>query len=175
VQQMPETDWKAIATLLVAGYGAVLATAVAVHNALLVWRARRPSVKVKVWLGPYEYPTGPSGEDVVIVQASNPGQKAVTLRSMGIVLPDSSRIYYHDFEADVAFPHQLGPESSCLAAKGASMLALRLEKRGLQGKVNIKGFYVDAIGRTYLSKRYELDMDRIDDGFWKDPSWIGRH
>jgi hypothetical protein len=41
--------------------------------------------------------------------------------------------------------------------------------------VKIKGFYVDAIGGTYLSKPYELDMNEIDGGFWKDPSWIGRH
>jgi len=164
-------DWASSLVALVALWGAALSSYLAYRD----WKAKRPRINVTTWLAFLQYPSGGTSEDVVFLEAANPGERTVRLRSMGLVLPDKTRVYFHDPQSEVSFPHELAPEHSCRVSAWATQLAVRLNERGFSEKVKVIGFYDDEVGRTYKSKPYELDMDNIDGGVWKEPSFLGRY
>jgi len=154
MQEAAGTDW----THYIAIYGALLATAVAVYNGVSEWRARRPNVKVKVSLGLLTFPAGPS-DAMIIIEASNPGHKAVTLSSVGFLLPTIGKVFIPGARGDVTLPCELSPESGCRVWIEARECTTRLRQMGLSGEVRIIGFYYDQVGRTYKSKPFKFDVD----------------
>ena len=154
MQEAPGTDW----THYIAIYGALLATVVAVYNGVSEWRARRPNVKVEVSMG--FLTLGASLSDaMVFIEASNPGQKAIILSSVGFLLPMIGKLFLPGARGDVRLPSELSPESGCRVWIEARECTRQLRHMGLSGEVKIIGFYNDQVGRTYQSKPFKFDVD----------------
>ena len=96
---------------------------------------------------------------MVFLVAANPGNKAVTLGWMGVLVPNKGKVTFTDLDSNVRFPHKLLPEESCQVWVEASELATHLKSDGFSGKVKLIGFYQDVVGRTYKSKPFEFDVD----------------
>jgi hypothetical protein len=140
--------------LLTAFYGAVLST----YNAVMARLDKRR--RVKVTLG-YSIPWRP-GEDndpCLQITAANLGDRAVTLGSASIRLPDGRGLIFTSPYHSVTFPHRLEPGSSCDVLIEVLEVAQLLKKNGLSGKVKLRGVYGSAVAPPYLSKRKVFDVD----------------
>jgi len=107
----------------------------------------------------YEDSDGSSGQ-MVCVDASNPGQKAVTLIRAGVMWGNTEWFYMSS--GDVRFPHELSPESACSVWMNTGQLAaVFAQEFDLAGTIRLMGFYDDAVGRTHRSKTtLGFDVDR---------------
>jgi len=149
---MDSTD---IITALVALYGAILSTVVAVRE----WKAKRPKIKVKTSMGFLDLGRGNLSDAMVFVEAANPGQREVTLSSVGFILPLQRKVFLRQPQGSVRIPCELAPESSCQVWIDARELAALLRSNGFSGTLKLVGFYGDQVGRTHKSKAFEVDAD----------------
>jgi hypothetical protein len=98
-----------VVTALVAVYGAVLAT----YTAVARWREKKARINVKISLGLItKGELSDSSEPRVILSASNPGSKAITLSSWGFALLNGKHLASHKWGEDGQLPHELAPETS---------------------------------------------------------------
>lgn len=144
-----------IITALVALYGAILSTVVAVRE----WRAKTPRVRVKTSMGFLDLGLGNVSDAMVFVEAANPGQRPITLSSVGFILPLERKVYLRQPQGSMRIPCELAPESACQVWIDARELAQLLRSNGFSGKVKVLGFYGDQVGRTHKSKGFEVDAD----------------
>lgn len=136
----------------------IIGTLAAVYAAYAQKREKSSRIRVEVNNSLLDYETHLS-DLVLTIRASNPGHKAVTLSSQGFILPDKKRVFLRAPGSDVRFPHELMPEKSCTAWMDARELAHLLKSEGYDGKIKLVGFYLDQVGRTYKSPKWEFDVN----------------
>lgn len=147
--------WGDVVTALVALYGAILATIVAVRE----WKARSPRIKVEVWEGAVYLALGVSSDHSIFIKAANEGHKGVTLSMVGFVLPDGSLWAIPRPLGNVTFPYDLLPEKRCMAYTPAHKLAAEMNALGFRSKVSLIGYYDDEVGRRHKSKPTIFDTN----------------
>jgi putative transposase len=139
--------WAQVITAVVAVYGAILST----YNALLRRKERRRLVRVELSMGLLA--TGPHlSRPMLILRASNPGNRTVTLTGPGVRLPNGAQAFFPVPESNVEFPYDLPEGKSCSVWTEASHFARDLRNHGLSGTVKLVGFYRDATGTAWKSK-----------------------
>ena len=147
-------EWVGIITALVALYGAALSTYTLVRNQ----REKRRQVRVKLSNGVLTY--GPElSPAMLLIEATNPGNRTVILNTMGILLPDGKTVVFPQPESNVTFPHRLEEGNSCLAWTPMKDFAKRLRQTSYSGAVNLVGFYRDQIGNEYKSNVFGFNID----------------
>jgi hypothetical protein len=150
--------WDVIITLVIASYGAILST-------YSVWSKRKEQKRELKVLLRYGVVSNsilshrPS--TMLFICALNTGKKTVTLTSMGLILPRKDKNYFTFIRPDsnVSFPHDLLEGKSCDVWTETKKLAENLKQEGFSGKIKLKGYYGDAIGRRYKSKSINFDID----------------
>ena len=142
-------------TAMVALYGAVLSTIIAVRE----WKAKRPDIRVEVSEGRVQLSLDAWSEPMIFINAVNAGQKVVTLAMVGVLLPDGQRIVFPIPSPYVTFPYVLLPESPCKAFTPAAKLAANLKAGRYWEKVSIIGYYDDEVGRRHKSKPTIFDTE----------------
>lgn len=154
---MNSVTWTDIITALVAAYGSILAT----YTAVARWREKRARINVKISLGLITQGSlSDSSEPRVILSASNPGSKAITLSSWDFALPNGKHLASpNKWGADGQLPHELAPETSYRVWVEAKELAREMKTEGYSDKAKIVGFYRDQVGRTHKSKPFEFDVE----------------
>jgi len=121
---------------------------------------KRARINVKISLGSFFQRLAGSSEPMVILSASNPGSKAITLSSWGLALPNRKHLGFpNPLGSDVQFPHELAPETSCSVWVEAKEIARAMKTEGYSDKAKVVGFYRDQVGRTYKSKPFEFDVE----------------
>jgi hypothetical protein len=141
-----QVDFRWAVTVLVALYGALLST----YNAYVARKQSRHQIDVKITFGWLTY--GPNlSDDMVMVGASNPGHRAVTLTSVGFLLPDGRQLALMT-EGSKPLPHHLSEGTSIQHWIPQHELIETLRKQRFSGPVKLRGFYNDAVGATHLSK-----------------------
>jgi len=147
-------DWATIVTAVVAIYGAVLST----YALLSKRREKQRQVKVSLSMGLMALPSGECPA-VVLIEASNPGDRAVTLTNPGILLPNRSTVVWPRPQSHVQFPYDLPEGKRCTAWTEAGGLAQLLTEHGFSGKIKLVGVSKDALGTAYKSRPLRFDMD----------------
>jgi len=147
-------DEGTIFTLILAAYGAGLATVQAILR--IAERRRRVNVTVAWGLGV----SGgmPEGSALFVVSATNPGVRDVTLSSAGFILPDK-RSFLLLQTPGLALPHRLEEGANCGFWLDPRGVAVNLKYEGLGGKVSVVGYFGDTVGRVYKSEPTEFDID----------------
>jgi hypothetical protein len=148
--------WGETLTALVALYGAILATVVAVRE----WKAGRPDIKVDVWQGPvYIREADDWTDSFVHIRARNRGRKAVNMTEVGIILRGDKRLPLSYSPEHLNWPYELLPEKSRSLMVEPIELAVMLKSEGFDQKVSFVGYWCDALGRLYTSKPAIFDMN----------------
>jgi hypothetical protein len=147
-------QWPTVIIAIVAVYGAMLST----YTALLNWRdkTRRVAVRLSLGFGVYGNQTGPT---VLLVTASNPGSRTVTLTSWALRLPDKRQLWPPMPQSHVDFPHDLLEGKSCTVWVPAREVAEGLKGEGFSGRIKLAGLFRDAVGNVYTSKPIKFDID----------------
>lgn len=102
----------------------------------------------------------PAFPPALIITAMNPGQMPVKLSEVGLLLPQGKVMYMTEPLSDVRYPHDLASGHRCQTWAYMHDTALYLQTQGICGKVELRGFYRDALGSTYTSKSLRFDVDR---------------
>jgi hypothetical protein len=147
-----QIDVRWAVTVLVAGYGAVLST----YNTYISRKQSRHQIKVKISFGWLTY--GPNlGDDMVMTEASNPGHRAVTLTSVGFLLPDGRQLVLTFAQGSASLPHHLSEGTSITHWIPLIDLKRSIHEAKFAGKVKLRAFYNDAVGARHLSKQVPFD------------------
>jgi len=148
-------------------YGAILATTVAVYNAVTKWKERKPEVRVDSYSEVTYYSWSASDDDSVkltenelVLRAVNSGHRMVILSSMGFILPNKEKMDPMGVRSTASFPHELSLENRHTVSIAAREFAAQLKSKGFSGRLKLVGFYEDEVGRTHKSKPFEFDIDR---------------
>ena len=148
-------------------YGAMLATFVAIYNAVTKWKERRPEVRVQSYNEVTYYSWSASDDDSVklaenelVLRAVNSGDRMVILSSMGFILPNKEKMEPVGVRRTPDFPHELSLESRCTARIDPREFAAQLKSKGFSGRLELVGFYEDEVGRTHKSKPFGFDIGR---------------
>jgi len=153
-------EWPTVTTALVALYGAILSS----YNALAARKEKRPQVRVSVSFGVKVCGSpligGEAGPPLLFVEASNPGRRTVTLSSLGLLLAKKRQLFLDPHSEGMPFPYDLEPGKSYRMWVAASRLASWLKQEGLQGKVKLVGFYDDAVGNRYRSRKLSFNCEK---------------
>jgi hypothetical protein len=149
----PAINWT-IVTGIVAVYGAVVST----WNAVTKHLENKSRIKAKITFG---WPTlGPElGPDSIVITAFNVGQQTTTLVAGGLRLPDNSTTQHFEPWGNVKFPHQLQRGQSCFMIVPKQSVAESLIGAGFSGTVQVKGFYRDALDKTYIGEPVEVKIE----------------
>lgn len=148
-------NWKEIITILLAIYGAILST----FNRIAQWRNNIFRVNVKIKWGAKPLPAGGLSELMVILIATNPGRRAVTISSYGFFAPDNNTLCFPNRMTTLNFPYELTPGKSCEEIFIARDLANELKNIGYEGEIELMGFYGDELDKTYKSKPWKFNID----------------
>lgn len=146
-------SWDKILTVAVAVYGAGLSTYI-----FLVRRKekqRRINVQIKFGFTPIGPDIGPQ---MIFVEASNPGNRTVRLTSVGLLLPDGRQMVWIHPVGTTSLPHDLGEGQSCNMWMPAEELEEQLAHNGFRGRIKVRGFFGDALGKKHQSKRKALTI-----------------
>jgi hypothetical protein len=143
-----------ILTLVVAGYGAVLAT----YTALADRREKRRLLNVTLSNGFLTF--GIHLSDLqLFVEACNPGARPVTVTAMGILLPDGEKMYFRGSPGAAELPLELAEGKNCRTWLSALDCAAQLPGAGYSGNIKLRGFADDATGRRFISKQFNFNVD----------------
>ena len=150
--------WDVIITLIIAVYGAILST-------YMTWNARQEhkrEIKVQTSFGFIKSPFSGVSPLMIISTAMNTGRKTVTLSSVGLILPNKDKEYLTFLKPNsaVSFPYDLVEGKSCQVWDTAKELAVDLKREGYSGRINLKGYYKDAIGNEFRSKPLRFNIDK---------------
>jgi hypothetical protein len=147
-------NWQWIVTTIIAAYGAGLST-------FNIWSARkkdRHQIKVKVTFG--FLTSGPTlSEQMVFIDASNPGHHPVTVTGVGLRLPDKRSLVLMA-SSGTELPHHLAEGTVCRHWMSLDGVKISLRETGFSSSVKVKGFYNDALGEDHLSDDIEIDLSR---------------
>jgi hypothetical protein len=147
-------DEAALFALILAAYGAVLATI----NAAVRIAERRRSVKVELAWGFGTNGGMPTGSSLFVISATNAGGRDVTLSSVGLILPNGKPFALLQTPG-LTLPFRLHEGANCGAGLDPRGVAFNLKGNGLRGKVRLVGYFSDTVGKTYKSKPMEFDID----------------
>jgi hypothetical protein len=143
-----EIDLKWAVAVIVAAYGAGLSS----YNTYIARKQSQHQIAVKVTFG--WLTNGPNlSEDMLMVEASNPGHRAITLTSVGFLLRDGRQLALLDPQGSKSLPHHLAEGTNIMHWIPMREMSDTLHKNGLTGKVKLRGFYKDAVGATHQSER----------------------
>jgi hypothetical protein len=145
-------NWQWWVMAVVAGYGALLST----YNAYAARKQSTRQVKVTVRHGFLTF--GPNLSDLMlIVSASNPGQRAVTLTSVGFSLPDKSSLVLMSSDG-TQLPHELTEGTGCTHWIPIREMAQQLQRKGFSGNVKFTAFYLDAVDVRHSSEPFSFNI-----------------
>ncbi len=96
---------------------------------------------------------------MLLIKATNPGNRTVTLNSAGIALPGGKTAVFPKPEGNVTFPHALEEGSNCFVWTPMKEFASMLRHEGHKGTVKLVAFYRDQLGKEYRSNKLKFDID----------------
>ena len=153
----PLMNWDFVSKLLtafVAIYGAALSTYTLVMNRRE--KRRRVDVSLQYGFTPRDADLGPM---MLLIQATNPGHRTVTLHAPYLLFPRGKKMVFMDPQGDVRFPHNLVDGTSCTLWVPATIVAGQAQKEGFHGKIKLAAQFQDAVGGSYKSSRITFDID----------------
>lgn len=147
-------DIKDIVTMLVALYGATLATVTFVAQR----REKSARLQVSCDLG-FEFSSKGASETLLMLKAANVGHVPVTLSSYGLALPGDKSMMMPMFPQSVQFPYELTAGKSCTVHLPIKSVARGLSENGYGGRVKLVPKFSDQTGKVHIGKSLQADVE----------------
>lgn len=149
-------------TTIIALYGAGLSTAVGLLE-LYRFRVQQAEKKAKITvtlLTGFLSQGRETSPAMLTLEAANSGRQPVTLTSIpSLLLPNDQKVVLTEAESNVQLTYELLPGKSCTFWRDIKQLARSLKGHGYSGQLNIVGEFKDAVGNSYKSKSFPLDIE----------------
>ncbi len=138
-----------IITLIIAGWGALLSTFLAVIK--IVENRQKLQVTLE-----YSVPSTNPDQMNLSIGSTNVGKRPVTINGCGIRLPNKRNItIFTNFPTEL--PVRLEDGDSLTIWDDAHSIAELVSSKGYQKKIKIKGYVQDTTGKKYFSKKLDFD------------------
>lgn len=138
-------------TLCIAAWGAILSTYVYRRQRL----DRKPIIQVTKAFGVQAIPGIGISDQMLILTASNLGERSVHLQSSVLELPDRRSLVCFSTPGNTRFPHELVPGTSCNSFFPLSEVEKTLRQYGF-ANVPVVGLFRDEVGREFRSDPFVL-------------------
>ena len=153
-----ENTWliiSVIGNILLGLYGAGLTT----YTITKSNKEKKRQLSVNLAKGFYTSGQGLSAL-MLIIRVANPGNRAVTIDSPYIELPDRTTLIWRNPLSDVRFPYELEEGKSCHVWAEIEDVTGELVKKGHSGKVKLTAKVKDRTDKIYSAKKpLELELD----------------
>ncbi len=149
-------EWVTVMTAIVALYGAILSTYTVIESK----SDKQRNIKIKLYNG--FLTLGPElqlSDPMLLIEAINPGNRSVTLNTVGIRLPDKRTVAIPAPNSHQTFPYALEEGQNCVVWLPMHEFAKDLKNSGYKGILQLMGFYRNQIGEEYYSNRFPFDVD----------------
>jgi hypothetical protein len=149
-----------------------------IFNFVTGWREKQRRVHMTLT---YQAPDAQAGlVGSAVLAATNPGHKTVLLQSAGLLLPNGQTVVYirarpiwygnvtwsngpppslDPPEDNHSLPYHLPEGEHHLLLNSANAVAESIRREGLSGQVQLRGFYLSALGTMYKSKPLTFDTE----------------
>jgi len=124
---------------------------VSVFTLWLQRRDKKEKLRIKASLG-FTVGYGGAGEPLVIIEASNVGERPVTISSFGLLLPNKQVLIYPFARQHVQLPYELRPGKSCSMHIPAKEVAKAVKEQGYSRQVKLKPQYSAQSGAKFTGK-----------------------
>ncbi len=149
---MESINWIELIIAMVATYGALLST----YTLVAARKEKQRRVAVTLTWGLLG--TGPESSLMFFLTASNPGNRAVTLASCHLLLPNGKSLIMPRITGNFSFPHGLEEGKNCMAWFPVEDVIRTLISEGYRQEVSITAVYTDALGTNYMSKAFSGNL-----------------
>jgi hypothetical protein len=145
---------------LVVAFGVLYGVLMSTYNFFDNRGRKKRIVEVKVSGGWRALQRGGLSEEMIFINLSNPGDRAVTVDLPYLKLPKGESLVTPIPLASVSFPFELCEGKKCSLLMTRADVIENLIKAGYKGKVPLIGVVRDLVGNEYESKKpYTLDIE----------------
>lgn len=102
---------------------------------------------------------GPRLTDVLILSATNPGERAITMNGWGLLTSGDRQLIFPQMPQLVTFPHELQPGKELQVYLETRNFCVEMKRAGFHGRQKFYGFYRDQLGKKFKSKKFVFDVD----------------
>lgn len=147
-------------TAVVTAIVAVAAFLLSLYNFYVGRKEQRAVLAAKISNG--FIPRGPElGELMLILEIANPGKRRAVISAAGISL-GKKHAFFPLIEGTRRIPFELPPDESATFWVPVKNFAESLKEEGYRGKVRLKAFFKDALGKAYYSRGLKIDLREIE-------------
>ena len=150
-------QWPSVIIGMLAAYGAAASTYLIAAPRIKLQR----SLFIRLSLGYVNQSAGLS-ETMVILSATNRGQKLVALTTAGLRLPKRGAVTFLKIDGEATLPHLLASGKSVRFWIPAYRVARALKESGASGRARITGLFSDDFDRSYHSAGLSFDRDAFE-------------
>jgi hypothetical protein len=141
-----------LAALIIATYGAILSTILAIYKFL------EDRKRLKVEVSPSLVASGSGVQKALDLICSNLGKRPITIISYGITLPNKRNIFFFN-RSPQALPCTLSDGQCCILSTSWGEIAETVADEGYKDSVELAGYFVDATGRRYYGKKIRFIIE----------------
>jgi hypothetical protein len=140
--------------LIIAVWGAVLSSYILLSD----FQKNIKKIKVNIYHG---FISGVSVESsaVITMEAINLGYRNVKLASMGFILPDNQKVVLVQPKSNLQFPYTLSEGEKCNVWKEVKEFSEELKTHGYSGEIKLVGYYENAVGKVFKSKKFDFTIE----------------
>lgn len=149
---MPNASNYEWITILIAIYGAVLATFIALRDIF------KSKYKIKILIHSVIF-SEPKNDRILYISIYNHGPKDISLHSPFIELPGGMKLFSYDFKVDTIFPTTLKSGRSISPSLSYDELVNDLKNEGYRNNVFIRAVLHDELGNKYKSNKLEVNLN----------------
>ncbi|PNX47154.1 MAG: hypothetical protein BV456_11340 [Thermoplasmata archaeon M8B2D] len=96
---------------------------------------------------------------VIMITCTNIGKRPMQITSYGLKLPDKKFLSVMQPIFPIKFPMKLSDGDSFTLHFHINDIAIGLSENGYSGKIKMKGYVGDSIGKRYFSKKMKFNID----------------
>jgi hypothetical protein len=140
---MYSIKWTDVVSAVVVVYAAFLST----YNLIESLKAKRPRVNLELSNGFFAVPG--RAESKLLINVSNPGERQVSVREVGLRLSDGRKLIMPEQQGSVQLPFTLAVGGGEVFYFDPHVISTSLSASGRVGTVRLRAYCREAVGRHF--------------------------
>lgn len=154
-------DWLNAAGIVTSMVVSIASLSISLYNLRVARQKDQRRIKVTLTFGIVPTRRG-TAQPVLLIRATNPGDRSVTLASPGILLPNNKHMVFLEPISNVQFPYELAEGKSCETVTPVKEIAQMLQRQhGYSGELMLRGYYDNSLGGKYISEELKFNVDEL--------------
>lgn len=131
---------------------------ISAYVAYMQFRSKRENLKVTLNMGVLTHPNGSMGDWHYSIEAVNVGERALTIRSAELKLPNEKFFAFPYVQSHLSLPYDLTMGKSCFLMVSLRQMGYTLLEAGYQGSIIVTPQIKTQSGKTFSGKKTEINI-----------------